>query len=85
MEMASTARGSGMIGHNDDDAMDSAEESGSIGLSNSMTAQSIDLPLDAHLLPGCGWHFYSVLLVIYITHPNNIVPLLAKVLCQRRV
>ena len=68
-----------------DDAMDSEEESYSIISIKSNSGKSMDLPFDAHLLRGCGRHFYAVLPVICVANPDNIIPLLASVLYQRRV
>jgi hypothetical protein len=49
------------------------------------SVDSLDLPLQAHMLPGRGRHFYAVLPVLLVADSHNIVPLLCSALYQRRV
>ncbi|KAG2031074.1 hypothetical protein BDR03DRAFT_986662 [Suillus americanus] len=46
---------------------------------------SLDLPLQAHMLPGRGRHLSAVLPVLLVTDSHNIVPLLCSTLYQRHV
>jgi hypothetical protein len=82
MRKASIVHNGSSIEHNSDYTMDSTKESVA---TKSTTKKSMDLPFDAHLLSGCGQHFYAVLPVICVADPDNIIPLLASVLYQRRV
>lgn len=49
------------------------------------TSPSINLPFDAHMLPGSGKRYCAVLPVICVADSDNIIPLLTSVLYQRRV
>jgi hypothetical protein len=47
--------------------------------------RSIDVPFDAHVLPGQGRRFYAVLPLLCVADEENIAFLLSSVLYQRRV
>jgi hypothetical protein len=49
------------------------------------TVPSIDVPFEAHILPGRGRRFCAVLPVICVADSDNIISLLTSVLYQRRV
>jgi hypothetical protein len=49
------------------------------------TSPSINLPFDAHVLPGSGKRSCAVLPAICVADSDNIIPLLTSVLYQRRV
>jgi hypothetical protein len=46
---------------------------------------SMDVPFDAHMLPGRGRRLYAILPLLCIADEENIAPLLSSVLYQRRV
>ncbi|KAG2085065.1 hypothetical protein BD769DRAFT_1536568 [Suillus cothurnatus] len=56
---------------------DSCDGSGSV--------DSLDLPLQAHMLPGRGRCLSAVLPVLLVADSNNIIPLLCSTLYQRHV
>ena len=45
----------------------------------------MDVPFDAHMLPGRGRRFYAILPLLCIADEENIAPLLSSVLYQRHV
>jgi hypothetical protein len=49
------------------------------------STRSIDLPFDAHMLPGHGRRFYAVLPLLCVADEENIASLLSSVLYQRHV
>lgn len=53
--------------------------------SKSSSVCSMDVPFDAHMLPGRGRRFYAILPLLCIADEENIAPLLSSVLYQRRV
>jgi hypothetical protein len=65
----------------DDVSMNSTEESSS----TESTLSSINVPFDAHMLPGHGRRYSAVLPIICVADGEYIAPLLASVLYQRRV
>jgi hypothetical protein len=65
----------------DDVSMYSTEESSS----TESTLSSINVPFDAHMLPGHGRRYSAVLPIICVADGEYIAPLLASVLYQRRV
>ncbi|KAJ7645789.1 hypothetical protein B0H17DRAFT_1215917 [Mycena rosella] len=60
-------------------------DSGSGSASSSSGASSIDVPLDAHVIPGCGRHRYVLLPFLCVADINHIVDLMSSVACQRHV
>ncbi|KAJ7090099.1 hypothetical protein C8R44DRAFT_990744 [Mycena epipterygia] len=52
---------------------------------SSSGASSIDVPLEAHVLPGRGKHIYAVLPFLCVADKDNIVDLVSSVACQRHV
>ncbi|KAF7336048.1 hypothetical protein MSAN_02318600 [Mycena sanguinolenta] len=48
-------------------------------------APSIDIPLDAHILPGTGRHTCAFLPFIYMADPDNVLDLATSIACQRYV
>ncbi|OJA11657.1 hypothetical protein AZE42_08379 [Rhizopogon vesiculosus] len=70
-------------GEDEDELMHSADYDSCDGSVDSL--DGLDLPLQAHMLPGRGkWH-YAVLPVLLVANSRNIVPLLCSTLYQRRV
>ena len=53
--------------------------------SKSSSVCSMDVPFDAHMLPGRGRRFYAILPLLCVADKENIAPLLSSVLYQRRV
>ena len=53
--------------------------------SKSTSVCSMDVPFDAHMLPGRGCRFYAILPLLCIADEENIAPLLSSVLYQRHV
>ncbi|KAG2361899.1 hypothetical protein BDR07DRAFT_1091493 [Suillus spraguei] len=49
------------------------------------SVDSLDLPLQAHMLSGRGRHLSAVVPVLLVADSHNIVPLLCSTLYQRRV
>ncbi|KAG2129702.1 uncharacterized protein EDB93DRAFT_1234381 [Suillus bovinus] len=49
------------------------------------SVESLDLPLQAHMLPGRGRRLSAVIPVLLVADSSNIVPLLCSALYQRRV
>ncbi|KAJ7224969.1 hypothetical protein B0H12DRAFT_1328780 [Mycena haematopus] len=64
-------------------ASTSASSSSSSDASSSI--DGIDVPLDAHVIPGCGRHQYVLLPFLCIADANQIVDLMSSVACQRHV
>ncbi|KAJ7851949.1 hypothetical protein B0H14DRAFT_3866195 [Mycena olivaceomarginata] len=60
-------------------SVDSASASSSSG------ASCIDVPLDAHVIPGRGRHLYVLLPFLCVADTNHIVDLMSSVACQRHV
>jgi len=60
-------------------------DSDSSPLDRGVLFSAIDMPLCAHLLPGCGTRFSAVLPIISIADTDNISSLLSSVLYQRHV
>ncbi|KAJ7195480.1 hypothetical protein GGX14DRAFT_676693 [Mycena pura] len=52
---------------------------------SSSEAPSIEVPLNAHILPGRGRHTYAVIPVLCVADRQNIVDLMTSVACQRHV
>ncbi|KAJ6490613.1 hypothetical protein C8R47DRAFT_1214905 [Mycena vitilis] len=53
--------------------------------SHSCSVSSIDVPTEAHILPGRGRHLCAVLAFLCVTDIDNIVELMSSVACQRHV
>ncbi|OAX38629.1 hypothetical protein K503DRAFT_717925 [Rhizopogon vinicolor AM-OR11-026] len=69
----------------EDVSMYSADSDSCNGSLTLDSLDGLDLPLQAHILPGRGrWH-YAVLPVLLVADSQNIVPLLCTTLYQRRV
>jgi hypothetical protein len=66
----------------DDDALMCYIEKSSTKLSS---VCSMDVPFDAHMLPGRRCRFYAILPLLCIADKENIAPLLSSVLYQRCV
>ncbi|KAG2753438.1 hypothetical protein P692DRAFT_20241988, partial [Suillus brevipes Sb2] len=49
------------------------------------SVDSLDLPLQAHMLPGRGRRLSAVVPVLLVADPHNIIPLLCSALYQRHV
>ncbi|KIK37732.1 hypothetical protein CY34DRAFT_444008 [Suillus luteus UH-Slu-Lm8-n1] len=49
------------------------------------SVDSLDLPLQAHMLPGRGRRLSTVVPVLLVANPHNIIPLLCSALYQRHV
>jgi hypothetical protein len=49
------------------------------------SVDSLDLPLQAHMLPGRGRRLSTVVPVLLVADPHNIIPLLCSALYQRHV
>jgi hypothetical protein len=61
------------------------DEDESIYSADSGSCDGLDLPLQAHMLPGRGrWH-YAILPVLLVADTRNIMPLLCSTLYQRHV
>ena len=60
-------------------SVDSASASSSSG------ASCIDVPLEAHVIPGRGRHLYVLLPFLCVADTNHIVDLMSSVACQRHV
>jgi hypothetical protein len=72
-----------------DELIFSADQGESICSSDSDTCDgsvdSLDLPLQAHMLPGRGRRLAAVVPVLLVADPHNIIPLLCSALYQRHV
>ena len=81
-DRSSTTDSSGSA-DDEDESMYSADSGSCDGSLDSL--DGLDLPLQAHMLPGQGrWH-YAVLPVLLVADTRNIVPLLCSTLYQRHV
>jgi hypothetical protein len=49
------------------------------------STRSINIPFDAHMLPGHGRRFYAIAPLLCVADEENIISLLSSVLYQRRV
>jgi hypothetical protein len=68
--------------HDDNDiSMDYIEQSSA----KASITRSINIPFDAHMLPGHGRRFYAVLPLLCVADEENIISLLSSALYQRRV
>ncbi|KAJ7303694.1 hypothetical protein DFH08DRAFT_793843 [Mycena albidolilacea] len=52
---------------------------------SSLGAASINVPLDAHVLPGRGRHLCAILPFLCVADDDNIVDVMSSVACQRHV
>jgi hypothetical protein len=72
-----------------DESISSADQDESISSAGSDpcdgSVDSLDLPLQAHMLPGRGRRLSAVVPVLLVADPHNIVPLLCSSLYQRHV
>ncbi|KAJ6490629.1 hypothetical protein C8R47DRAFT_453666 [Mycena vitilis] len=62
-----------------------SESSESCSSSSSSSVSSIDVPPEAHILPGRGRHLCAVLPFLCVADIDNIVDLMSSVACQRHV
>ncbi|THH14417.1 hypothetical protein EW146_g5906 [Bondarzewia mesenterica] len=67
--------------HEDENMTEDTDDSSS----KTSSTPSLDMPLDAHMLPGCGRRFFAILPIICVADEENIISLLTSVLYQRQV
>ncbi|KAG2361293.1 hypothetical protein BDR07DRAFT_1359144 [Suillus spraguei] len=77
---SNTSRTSSRNEEDEDESMHSADSDSSDG-----SIESLDLPLQAHMLSGRGRRLSAVVPVLLVADSHNIVPLLCSTLYQRRV
>ncbi|KAG2079289.1 hypothetical protein BDR04DRAFT_1086513 [Suillus decipiens] len=77
---SNTSRTSSRNEEHEDESMHSADSDSSDG-----SVESLDLPLQAHMLPGRGRRLSAVVPVLLVADSHNIVPLICSTLYQRRV
>ncbi|KAG2358626.1 hypothetical protein BDR07DRAFT_263557 [Suillus spraguei] len=75
-----TSRTSSRNEKDEDESMHSADSDSSDG-----SVESLDLPLQAHMLSGRGRRLSAVVPVLLVADSHNIVPLMCSTLYQRRV
>ncbi|KAG2354130.1 hypothetical protein BDR07DRAFT_1238791, partial [Suillus spraguei] len=75
-----TSRTSSRNEEDEDESMHSADSDSSDGF-----IESLDLPLQAHMLSGRGRRLSAVVPVLLVADSHNIVPLMCSTLYQRRV
>ncbi|KAJ6451090.1 hypothetical protein C8R47DRAFT_1329775 [Mycena vitilis] len=62
-----------------------ADSDQSSTLASSNSPPSVDLPLEAHILPGCGRHHFVALPLLCCAGNDSITDLMCSVACQRHV
>ncbi|KAG2351954.1 hypothetical protein BDR07DRAFT_1499783 [Suillus spraguei] len=77
---SNTSRTSSRNEEDEDESMHSADSDSSDG-----SIESLDLPLQAHMLSGRGRRLSAVVPVLLVADSHNIVPLICSTLYQRRV
>ncbi|KAG2366678.1 hypothetical protein BDR07DRAFT_442141 [Suillus spraguei] len=77
---SNTSRTSSRNEEDEDESMHSADSDSSDGF-----IESLDLPLQAHMLSGRGRRLSAVVPVLLVADSHNIVPLMCSTLYQRRV